>query len=94
MLLLPTLQYITPGGALNNFNTTAPTAGLTPSQLTKAATWSGFTGAGGAHLLHYTLTTTPSPVTPSATYGNANLANITYGAGANLNGVAGGAASS
>ena len=31
---------------LNNFNTTAPTAGLTPSQMTKAATWSGLTGAG------------------------------------------------
>ena len=38
--------YITPGGALNNFNTTAPVAGLTPYQLTKAATWSGLTGSG------------------------------------------------
>ena len=84
---------ITPGGSLNNFSTVGGTAGLTPSELTKGATWSGLTGSGAAA---WSTTQNNNTFTGdvSATYGNANLANITYGAGGSLAGVSGGASTS
>jgi hypothetical protein len=89
--LVTNTAAFSPGGSLNNFTTTAPTAGLTPFEATKGATWSGSTGSGGG-----TFSTTANNSTftgdAAATYAPASLANISYGTvGSTLSGVAGGA---